>query len=98
MPDNPDTGALAPLVLIVGSLVIVLDLHPGIVKSNLPEPIVIVVPVILHAFAIIAGICFGIYAKQPVLALIGVVMLLVGILVHLLPWWVSHYRPQQLEA
>jgi uncharacterized membrane protein len=96
----PDTGsnALTPLLLVGGGLIIILDFQPRISKVGLPEPMVIVVPVAYHSFAMIAGIVCGIFGRQPVLGVIGAAMLAVGLLVHLLPWWVGRSRLHRMAV
>jgi hypothetical protein len=95
-----DTGinALTPLLLVGGSVIIVLDSQPRVLAVGSPEPIVIAVPIIYHVFGLTAGIGSGIFGRQPVLGVIGVAMLTIGLLVHLLPWWVSRSRLHHLEA
>lgn len=88
--------AVAPVLLIVGSSLIVLNHRPHLVNIGLPEPIITAVPVVFHAFALFAGISAGIFGRQPVLALIGAVMLAAGLGIHLLPWWAS-LRLQQAD-
>jgi hypothetical protein len=98
MADNIGGGALAPLLLIGGSLLILLDLRPGLGSPELPESMIILVPVVFHAFALIAGLGSGIFARQPLLAVIGVTMLAVGLGIHALPWWMARSRRHPLEA
>ncbi len=95
-----DTGsnALTPLLLVGGSVIIVLNSQPRVSKVGLPEPMVIAVPIVYHAFALIAGIGGGIFGRQPVLGVIGVAMLVIGLLVHLMPWWVGRSRLHRLEV
>jgi hypothetical protein len=98
MADNVGAEARAPLLLIGGSLLIVLGLRPGLGSAEQPEPIIVLVPIFFHTFALVAGIGSGIFARYPVLAVIEVTMLVVGLGVHVLYWWVARSRQQPLQA
>jgi hypothetical protein len=86
------SDALPALLLIVGSLLIILDSRPRLDYVGLPDPIIVAVPLGFHVFVIFAGIATGIFAKQPVLALIALLMLILSIGIHLLPWWIGQRR------
>ncbi len=96
MSSSIGSEAFASLLLIVGSLIIVLNLRPHVLQAGLPEPIVMVVPIALHIFAVVIGFRLGMFNKQPLLGIIGVAMLAVGIIVHLLPWWIRRSRVSML--
>ena len=84
MPGN--VGSITPLVLVVGSLATVADSHPELALNGWPDPIVVAVPLGFHLFATVAGIGFGIYARQPLLGVIELVILGISFFVHLLPF------------
>lgn len=92
------SGALAPLLLIAGSLAIVLDLRPRVLQGGSPEAIVMAVPMMFHAFAILAGIYFGFFGKQPLLIVVTMGMLAIGLAVHLLPWWLGRSTLRMQEV
>ncbi len=86
MADNIGGGALTPWLLIAGSLLIVLNARHGAGTAELPEPTLILTPIAFHTYALLAGISSGIFARQPVLAVIGGTMLTVGLAIHARPW------------
>jgi Carotenoid biosynthesis protein len=88
---NFSTGGLAALLLVVGSVLIVLDSRPRTLPCG-RSPSIVTVPLAFHGFAIVAGLSSGIYARQPILAVIGITMMVVGLVVHLLPWLETNYR------
>ncbi len=77
-------GGLSALLLVGGSLAIVLDSGPRILPPG--SPLAIAPPLVFHLFALLSGIGAGIYARQPLLAVIGATMTSIGLLVHVLPW------------
>jgi hypothetical protein len=83
---NLSNGALAAWLLVLGSLWIVLSGQPHVVRALTPEPMSILAPLGFHAFAILTGVGSGIFARQPVLAVIGLGTLTAGILIHLAPY------------
>lgn len=85
-------GIFSILVLIIGSCLIILSYRPRILFVASPQPIIIAVPLVFHGFAILVGFTTGIFSKQPILALISIVMLIIGLLVHLIPWWLGWLR------
>ncbi len=96
MSASIGNAAVAPVLLVIGSGLIVLNYRPHLSHVGLPEPIITAVPVFFHGFAMLAGISAGIFARQPILGLIGVAMLVLGLGIHLLPWWAS-LRLQQAK-
>ena len=77
-----DRAAVTPL----------LDSRPRLDHIGLPDPMIVAVPLGFHAFVIFAGIATGIFRQQPVLALIALLMLILSIGIHLLPWWLARSR------
>jgi hypothetical protein len=90
-------GALSILVLVVGSLVIVLASHPRALRITNPDTIAIGVPLTIHAFALFAGIRLGIFSRQPALGAVGAAMIVISVVVHLLPWWLTRSRSLPFE-
>jgi hypothetical protein len=87
-------GALGPLILIGGSIVLILGGQPRVLHAGPPEGLIVAIPVIFHAMAAIAGFRYGIYAQVPALAAVGIAMSVIGLAVHLWPWWGALYRPR----
>ncbi|HVO44350.1 MAG TPA: carotenoid biosynthesis protein [Aggregatilineales bacterium] len=98
MSDNIDGGAIGPLLLVGGSLLVIVNSHPQIDRVQLPESIVFAVPLAFHGFALFAGVGYGIFTRQPLLGAIELVILAAGTGIHLLPVWISRLRWQQLET
>jgi hypothetical protein len=80
-------GAFPILVLVMGSCLIILSYRPHSLPAGLPEPVIIAVPLLFHVFAILVGFTTNSFAQQPILAVSGFVMLGIGLIAHLLPWW-----------
>ena len=78
-----DSRPVASLFLLVGSLLIVLEAHPRMDRSASTQRTILIVPLVLHSFALAVGIGSGIFAQQPILAAISVTMLVSSLLVHL---------------
>jgi hypothetical protein len=87
-------GALGPLILIGGSIVLILGGRPRVLNAGPPERLIVAIPMVFHGMAGAAGLWYGIYAQVPALAAVGVAMLVVGLAVHLWPWWSALYRPR----
>jgi hypothetical protein len=51
--------------------------------QQVSEPIAILAPFVFHAFAMLAGLSSGIFARQPMLGITELAMLAVGMLIHL---------------
>lgn len=92
MLNNLGDGAIGPLVLIVGSILLVLSGQPRVLRAGPPERLILAVPIIFHGMAAVAGLWYGIYVRVPALAAIGIAMLIVGVVIHLWPWWSVLYR------
>lgn len=92
MSSSVGNVAIASLLLLVGSLMIVLNLRPQVLQSELTEPIVTATPIIIHLLVTIVGYYTGMFGKQPLLGVIAVTMLAIGTIVHLLPWWVRRLK------
>ena len=75
-------GGLAAWLLVFGSLWIVLAARPHVLGIRKPDLIYMLIPFIFHAFALVAGLGAGIFARQPILAVIELGMVSAGILLH----------------
>ncbi len=78
-----------PLVVVGGALAIVIGTRPRVQHAGPPEPVVLAVPLAFHLIYMGAALLTGIYAQTPALAVVGVSMFVIGIAVHLWPWWVG---------
>ena len=57
------------------------------VPQACPNPVVLAVPVVFHVLFMGFGFAKGIYAQIPILAVVGILMLVSGLGVHPLPWF-----------
>jgi len=79
--------AAASIFLLVGSLFLVLTAQPRLIRGEPPEPLISAVPLIFHAFTLLVGAASGIFAQNPLLALVGVVLLIISLIIHLPLLW-----------
>lgn len=79
---DPTAQALASVFLLIASLWLVLEHRPRLRPSAQPGPIAWGVPLAFHGFALASGLAAGIFSQQPVLALVGVLMLLISLGLH----------------
>jgi len=91
MAGSIDNTAVSSVLLAVGSGLIVLYHRPRLIYRGRPAQIITVVPAAIHTFAIVAGIGAGIFDRQPILALVGMIMLVLSMGIHLLPWLRSRH-------
>ncbi len=77
-----DQQAAATLFLLVGCAVTVLLLKPRPFDSGSTGRMVALVPLAFHGFVLIVGLTTGIFARQPILAGIGVAMLALSLVAH----------------
>jgi hypothetical protein len=75
-------GGIAVLVLIIGSVVLVFEQRP-VWPTVFPSPILCLVPLCFHGFALVAGLWDGIFVRQPILGLLAGGMLIGSALIHL---------------
>ncbi len=87
-------GFVGPAVLIGGGAALVLASRPRVEQAGPPEPVVLAVPLAFHLIFIFLALVQGIYTPLPILAVISVAMLLVGVALHLWPWWVGRQQTQ----
>jgi hypothetical protein len=91
MSINLTGGLLPSLLLVCGSSAIVLELRPRILRTELRDSITLAVPLTFHIFGIFAGISAGIFAKQPIIGIIAMTMLVFSLICHILLWWLSRW-------
>jgi hypothetical protein len=76
------TQAIASLLLVAGSAVVILALRPRVVNDHVAEITVLIVPLAFHAFALFMGTSSGAFRRQPALAVVGLAMLATSVFVH----------------
>jgi uncharacterized membrane protein len=91
IPAGLDFAGLA--IIVGGALLAVILLRPTVKEAGSPEAVVIAVPFVFHVFFMAAGLIFGYYVQSPILAVIGVVMFLSGMLLHVWPRWARSRAP-----
>lgn len=98
IPAGLDFAGLA--IIVGGALLAVVLLRPTVKETGAPEVVVIAVPFAFHVFFMAAGLIFGYYVQLPILAVIGVVMFLSGMILHVWPRWAQTHAlaPAQSRA
>lgn len=88
---NSDIGStMAMVVLLYSGIVVVYVSRPKIIPAPRPDWVVLSVPLFFHLFFTIVGFTSGIYIQLTVLAVVGLLMLVLGIGIHLWPWY-THF-------
>jgi hypothetical protein len=72
------------LLLLLGATVIFVT-RPSFIPVKKIDWVVLLVPFAFHMFFNLFGFISGIYTRQPILAVIGFVMFIAGMVVHLWP-------------
>ncbi len=85
-------SGLTPILLIVGCLVLVACSSPRLVPGQLQPPMALLIPIAFHGFAVFVGIRAGIFAQQPVLAAVEVLVFTIGLGVDWLPFWSERWH------
>jgi len=89
LPTANSGNVYALLFLLGGSLITIYGAKPTLLQDHDSDLTVTLVPIVFHSFAIIAGIGYGIFGKQPILGVIGITVSLVGIAIHTAPRWID---------
>lgn len=84
-------GAISMLVLVIPAMLVVYTARPVVDAQSQLDPVVLAVPLVYHILFTVFGFTNGIYAQTPILAVVGMLMLAVGLGVHLYPWFL-HIR------
>ncbi len=84
-------GAISMLVLVIPAMLVVYTARPVVDAQSQLDPVVLAVPLVYHILFTVFGFTNGIYAQTPILAVVGILMLAVGLGVHLYPWFL-HIR------
>lgn len=80
-------GAISMLVLVIPAMLVVYTARPVVDPQSQLDPVVLAVPLVYHILFTVFGFTNGIYAQTPILAVVGMLMLAVGLGVHLYPWF-----------
>ncbi|GAB4575444.1 MAG: carotenoid biosynthesis protein [Anaerolineae bacterium] len=81
----PNALGFTGMLLLIGlALLLVIRARPRASVHQI-DPVVFLVPATFHLFFTVAGFAHGIYRAQPILGVVGVLMLLIGLGVHLWP-------------
>jgi len=86
-------GAVSMLVLIIPGMIVVYNARPQVLPGVRLDPVVLAVPLAFHILFTIFGFTKGIYTQSPILAVAGILMLVIGMGVHLWPWFTSRGDP-----
>ncbi len=92
IPVPPETALGGILLLAASGLYMVYRTRPRVQRAGPPDATVIAVPLAFHLLYIGAGIHYGFYAETPALAVVGGAMFILGLAVHLWPWWVGRRK------
>ncbi len=78
-------SAMSMILLLWLGVVMVFTAKPKILPLKRVDWVVFSVPLVFHLYFNILGFAFGYYSQQPILAVIGLLMLISGFAVHLYP-------------
>ena len=78
--------AAAPIALVAIGLAIVISQHPGMERGK-PDAIIAAVPLGFHLYFTLAGALTGIFARDPDLIPVVVIMAVLGLLLQTWPAW-----------
>ena len=84
-------GAISMLALVIPAILVVYAARPRVIPQARIDPVVLAVPLVFHVLFTMFGFAKGIYVQIPILAVVGILMLVIGLGVHLWPWF-SHRR------
>jgi len=88
---HSDIGStMAMVVLVYSGIVVVYVSRPRFIPTPRPDWVVLSVPLVFHLFFTIVGFLSGIYMRLTVLAVVGLLMFLLGLGIHLWPWF-THF-------
>lgn len=80
-------GAVSMLVLVIPGMLVVYSARPVVLPQARIDPVVLAVPLTFHGLFTVFGFTKGIYPQLPILAVAGILMLVIGVGVHLWPWY-----------
>jgi len=82
-------GAVSMLVLVIPGMLVVYTAKPKVLPQVQIDPVVLAVPLTFHALFTIFGFAKGIYTQIPILAVVGLLMFVLGVAIHLYPWYIG---------
>ena len=80
-------SAMSMLLIILAGAVILYVVKPRFKDNTRLDPVILAVPLTFHIFFTFFGFAAGFYVQIPILAVVGLTMFVVGMGVHLWPWW-----------
>lgn len=89
------SSAATPAILVMGSLGLVIWSRPTVRQGHLESPLVLLLPIAFHLFAVLIGIRFGVFARQPLLAAIEFVLAVAAVGIHGLVFWAGRWQQWQ---
>jgi len=86
-------GAISMLALIIPAMLMVYNARPKVLPQKHLDPVLLAVPLAFHILFTVFGFTRGIYTQIPILAVVGILMLVIGLGVHLWPWYTGRGNP-----
>ena len=87
-------STMAMLVLLLVGFTVIYLSRPELIPSKRLDWVVLSVPLIFHLFFVILGFMKGYFIEIPLLAVVGVLMLVSGVGLHLYPWFIGRGKVQ----
>jgi len=75
-------GSATTALLILGSIVVVVFSRPRAALNPIQTTYELIIPTAVHSFAMLTGICSGIFARQPILAIIELAIVSTSLVLH----------------
>jgi hypothetical protein len=80
-------SAMSMSLLLLAGLVVLYVSRPKFLSAPRVDGVLFAVPLVFHLFFNFYGFSAGYYAQFPTLAVVGLLMLALGLGMHLWPWW-----------
>lgn len=80
-------GAVSMLAFVIPGMLVVYTARPQVIPQERLDLVVVAVPLVFHVLFTVFGFARGIYLQLPILGVVGVLMMVVGVGVHLWPWF-----------
>jgi len=91
-------SAMAMIVLVYSGIVVVYVVRPKFIPALRLDWVVIAVPMGFHLFFTIVGFLSGIFSQLTILAVVGILMFVLGICIHLWPWYLYKFDARQITT
>lgn len=88
-------SAMAMVVLVCAGIVVVYISRPRFIPTPRPDWVALSVPLVFHLFFTVVGFTRGIYTELTILAVVGLLMFMLGLGIHLWPWYTQHIEQRQ---